>query len=171
MSYIESSNIVVFPCSKHRTQHDASSKLFYEQNITNLVRQVTDYPSYIISGTVDTRTGLVTETLKLTLFGYYVELKEGTTLVNDNSTPNVYVKVNLSSNDPKELFGQDNVEGEFTAIEILGGTSNPDPLYCLHLLHNYGSSEDEWKLVEDSYLKFNTTSIRDLKEIDGKHNI
>lgn len=48
MSYISSSNISIFPLSKNRP-NDRSSRLFYENNIANLLRQTVDVEGFIIS--------------------------------------------------------------------------------------------------------------------------
>lgn len=163
--YIESNNIDIFPCSINRTT-DRKSKLFYEENISNLVRQVTDYHSFIISGGVDIN-GNVTATLCLTLFGYYIEIKPGTNLTsNISDTTNLFIKLNLtekSDTQPQELHGQDNGT-TFEAVELTTTESE----YSLSLLIK---DDTGWKLDSNSYVKFKQGSIFGLDEIDGDHEI
>ena len=48
MSFIASNNISIFPLSKNRP-NDRSSRLFYENNIANLLRQTVDVEGFMIS--------------------------------------------------------------------------------------------------------------------------
>ena len=64
-----SEDIFVFPCVSRDTGNsnsDLSAKLMSEQNVTNIIKSITDRKSYIISW-VDT-------TLKCVIDGYYFEI-------------------------------------------------------------------------------------------------
>ena len=165
MYTIESKNIKIFPCSQYR-ETNRSSKLFYEQNISNMIRQVTDNPSYIISGKID-ESAKVTETLKLTLYGYYVEILEGTSLISDETSENIYIRIVLKETEVgdklQELDGQDDGVN-FNAVQF-GSDVDPDK-YSLLLAKKL--PDNKWELVEESFVKFTKKSIL---EIDGKHDI
>ncbi len=50
MAHILSDNISIFPLAKNRTS-DRGARLFYEHNIANIIRQLTDVQGFIISPT------------------------------------------------------------------------------------------------------------------------
>lgn len=168
MYTIASENIKIFPCSQYR-EDNRSSKLFYEQNISNMIRQVTDNPSYIISGTIDETYATVTETLKLTLYGYYVEILEGTSLINDETAENIYIRIVLKNSNTEfgdtiqELGDQDD-DGNFKAVRLSKDGEGTDE-YTLLLAKKVN---ENWELAEESFVKFTKKSIL---EIDGKHDI
>ena len=186
MSYIQSSQINIFPCSKARF-HDRQSNLFYEQNISNIVRQVTDVDSYIISGEINSNCTVI-EKLKLSLYGYYIEIEEDTQLVesNNNSDDELYVVISLTNTAkegieipiPQELYGQDkDLENTgtqvFEPIQLLNKNameklSNSETV-IYHKLLLARCVNNIWSLVPESYVKLRAESIINLTEIDGLH--
>lgn len=158
-------NLDIFPCSKNISK--TNSSLFYEQNITNMIRQVTDVDSYVISGSVSSD-GVVNEGgLALSLYGYYIFIKEGTSLIPEGVTENVYIGIELtepSDTVPQELDGQ--VSGELFEPVILSGTDNVS-----HALHLLTKASGTWAIPTSSFVKFNIGSLFRIQDIDGKHDI
>lgn len=66
MSKIQSDNIFVFPCASRESEFGLASKLLSEKNITNILKSITDKPSYIISWK--------DSILKCVVKGYYFEI-------------------------------------------------------------------------------------------------
>ena len=119
--YLASSNVKVFPFARFREQaNDIASRLFYEENISRLVRQVVDTEGFVVSGGI-TSTGVTSqEGLAINIHGYYFYIEKETSIVpTDTDNPTTcYVSIQLTSEGPvSELFGQDD-EGEFKALNF-----------------------------------------------------
>lgn len=171
----------IFPCSKDIGIRN--SKLFYEQNITNMVRHITDNPSFVISGDIDTN-GVVTEdgNLKLNLYGYFIELRSGTSLATFTDGEELYIGVKLTNeaNLPHELDGQiqdSENESIYTAIELSSSIGEDKNVHYLHLLTKDG---EHWRIPVESRSKFNIESLYQpidekttliMDDIDGIHPI
>ena len=174
MSAISRDLIHIFPNSKDTV---AISKLFYEQNITNIVRQVTDKECYVICGRVNTDgTGKVDGKLTLSLYGYYLCIKNETDLVGlakADSADAVYINIFLNNNSPQELDGQTDSSGDdrvfdpitLTTEKAISGANNT--VYSLKILEKVSG---KWQIPNDSKIKFNAESFG-LYEIDGQHTI
>ena len=76
-----SSDIKIYPAANRNVSYDPYADLLLEQNITNQIKNITDYPSYIIEGLditewTSSNLGLVVNSLqlgkgRLILNGYY----------------------------------------------------------------------------------------------------
>ena len=86
---IASNSLSVFPLSKNRTG-DRSARLFYENNVANIIRQLIDVEGFLISdsfsldvGNALSDSGIVTypillkDTLVFNLYGYYFCINKG----------------------------------------------------------------------------------------------
>lgn len=162
---IDSSNIKVFPFAKYRNDlTDLGSRLFYENNISRLIKQLIDTEGFIISGSVDTL-GNITSPLCFNLYGYYFEINSGN-LVDSTANTNVYAVIDVSGN-PPELQGQDNELQQFTAIEFVGTKPKgcETSKHYISILKKVGNN---WVIDLDSYTKFDVISLK-IDKIDGKH--
>lgn len=157
---INSTNIKVFPFAKFRQTSDLGSRLFYEMNVSRLIDQLIDVQGFIVSGKVDLN-GIVTETLGFNIKGYYFEISPQTSIVPADATDSVYARIQLDG-EPNELVGQDD-NNNFTVLDILG--TEPTEGYYIKLL---SKDSDGWKLVVESYTKFDNSSLK-IDKIDGKH--
>ena len=183
----------VFPLAKNRPISNRSSRIMYESNIANLIRQVIDVDGFLIStpetpfgvATSDTNSELskltLNKSIEFNLYGYYFRINaSGLTIDNlDLGSYNLYAAIKIDS-DTDEISNQDandKYEGlRFYALKV-GSTDKiaDDETAILHI-GNFGISKDEtnalslnWSYAEDSYLKFNVDSFgKNVKFIDGK---
>lgn len=181
-TYIKSSNIQIFPLSKPRTYTGAtySNRLFYENNISNITRQVT-IPSFTID--LPQLSALNSNLITFNIFGYYVQITGSSVydILSHNTTDKYcYAKLNLSapvSNNTvqkylTEVSSADDVNGDFTGLQIV--TSNTplqddtdfsaDGKLTKYLLL-YEKTDNNWTPTPTSpFEKFNVV----IKGIDGK---
>ena len=136
---ITSSSISVFPLAKNRTS-DRSARLFYENNVANLIRQLIDVEGFIISKDelkLSMSSSVVSDhfvelclavinPLVFNLHGYYFN-------VRGNSIVYKYDKINASEttledslyamlridNITNEIIGFDNASDEYEGLHIL----------------------------------------------------
>lgn len=176
--FLASQSVKVFPLAKYRSVEslDITSRLFYEQNVSNLIRQLIDTQGFIISGTVFTN-GIVNSDAPFcfNLYGYYWEIAANTNLVDSGVSNGTYViaqiqmqertpDINTGVIPPQEIEGQD-VEGEFQALQINTVTQLPTNGIYLVLLQKQGNN---WIIPDSSYNKFDSKSLS-ITGIDGKH--
>lgn len=168
-SNINEIKITIFPWSKVT----GTASLLYEQNIANIIRQLTDVDSFVISG--DIKNFAVTDDapLKLNIYGYYIEIPSGTNLKNFMSSSDgddIYINLHLTNtNDdvPQEINGQ-------LLSEAITFTSSPDKSTGTHTLQltsgQLTSEQFPSQIPPYSRKKFNTTSLG-VMYIDGSHNL
>ena len=180
-TYIKSSNIQIFPLSKPRTYTGAtySNRLFYENNISNITRQVT-----ISSFTIDLPqfSDLNSNLITFNIFGYYVQITGSSVyeiLPNNTTDTYCYAKLNLSApvaNNTVQKYltevASADVNDNFTGLQIV--TSNTslkddtnfsaDGKLTKYLLL-YKKTDNNWTPTPTSpFEKFNVV----IKGIDGK---
>lgn len=100
-TYIKSSDIQIFPLSKPRTYTGAtySNRLFYENNISNITRQVT-IPSFTIDLPQFSNLNGNQVTVTFNIFGYYVQITGSSVynvLTTNTTDTYCYAKLNLSA--------------------------------------------------------------------------
>ena len=88
-----SSDIKIYPAANRNVSYDPYADLLLEQNITNQIKNITDYPSYIIEGLCITEwtssnlgpaiTSLQLGKGRLILNGYYIDILHDITIVDD----------------------------------------------------------------------------------------
>lgn len=176
MSYLNSNQIKIFPFAKYRgkTSNDIASRLFYETNVARFINQIVDVNGYIIDGDIS-ELGVVTETLQLSIHGYYFQIEKGTDITLPDSSV-VYGKIKISKpisdtegiTKPSEIQGNDN-NGNFEAFEL---TSTPidfeeDDNYFYYGFKLAKKILGKWELPKDSFCKFFVNSLK-ITEIDGK---
>lgn len=105
---ISSNNVKIFPCVSRDIDNDTDeiaikSKLMSEENITNLIKTITDKKSYVIEKD-DT-------TIKFVLDGYYIELSNVTSL-------DIYVKLDYQIHTGKHTIirGDEKDKGNFAGL-------------------------------------------------------
>lgn len=190
MSNIPSNNIVVFPLSKARGEGvdgdvARESKIFFENNIANIVRQMLDTNGFIISPSLEDTDalGIVSNTvvlnggrhLEFNIGGYYVRIfnkdSGGIPLyeLSDNSTTgSIYASITFDQN--KEISKQDYnnlYEGltlAFYATDSTAPEDSGDIIYFKLIDIKDGTAE----FCKDSYIKFDLNSYKFPKFIDGQ---
>lgn len=194
-NYLKSNTVKAFPLAKPRsaTSADITSRIFYEQNVSNIIRQLTSLDGFVISGDIDDY-GNVIETLKINIFGYYFEISAYEDEINQTpnniippepediiNTDKIYVAIRLSDPEPtdgpegstviipQEIIGQDNA-GNYEGLYF--GYVLPNDYKGFQLLDSNGVAGDgrkKWKIHEDSRKKFDYTNDLNITFIDGKN--
>lgn len=171
--------VKIFPFAKYRssTTQDITSRLFYEQNVSNLIRQIIDTQGFIISGGV-TFQGITNSDASFcfNLYGYYFEISPNVNLIPPEGQNSNYIIASIKMQErqpnlqnilpPLEIEGQDNSEGVFEPLVIEAVNILPSEGIYLVLLEK--DSSDNWHVYEDSYSKFDVMSLN-ITGIDGKH--
>ena len=145
---INSENITIFPCVsrtiKDNYETATKAKLMSEENITNIIKSITDKDSYIISRSNS-------NLFKFVLEGYYIRLQ----LPIDESVTDIYVSLNYQSNTGNHTLLQGDTNNIFNGIDVLTNKNNL-PEYDLS---NYFCLLKDGSIPEESCRKFNKTSI------------
>ncbi len=159
MSYhIDKGSIHVFPLAKNRSE-DRAARLFYEDNIANIVRQVTDTTGFIIAPVANDLKSKVTyvksttqpananivrydfilnDSFSFNLYGYYFMLDSGTTIVQVDfdatkselqHVADVYAAIIVNDG---EVQGQDD-EGVYNGLHVLTSKPGADSNYTASL--------------------------------------
>lgn len=190
-----STAVKAFPLGKPRAEssEDITSRIFYEQNVSNLIRQIVDVPGFLITSPTISNTGALASPLEFNLGGYYFRIRENTVIFPlENgvliSAPNIpltagtgyiYACINVTTgadNLPVEITGQDNDSGYFTSLEIVASNSAPTeftgysyflPIYSGQV-SNTGAPTGSWTIVNNSFQKFNLLSLN-ITGIDGQN--
>lgn len=165
MSNIQSGNINIFPLAKPRTTN--YSRLFYEQHVTNMLRQLMDTDGFIIQSCSISSDNKCIGDLIFNLYGYYFKINSGTDL-GDLSTGNyINAKITLTETEPIEIVGQDE-DNMYTGLEIIcsDDISNNNP--NTKILTLFTKIGDKWEPLSSSFNKFNPQSLI-VDVIDGKH--
>lgn len=127
MSYqfLNSADVQVFPFGKNRS-HDSNARVLNEQNITNLVRMLTDRKSYVVSFDAENKV------IEFVINGYLFKTSVSPELWDEFSTHDaVYAAIDLATTDDNYSYlkGGDNVSviltgtGTFeTPYELTDGT-------------------------------------------------
>ena len=128
--------------------YDMASRLISEENITNLIKSITDNHSYVISYGEDKV--LKDKVLKCVIDGYYFEL---TKLPSD-----VWVKIKYKDFLTHKLIDGDGEGNKFMGLDVYTSVETaPEDAFCL--LRN-------GRVYEDSFVKF-TPESQGLTTIDG----
>ena len=151
--YLSSTNVRAFPLGKSRStgSNDITSRIFYEQTVSNIIRQLIDTQGFIISAPSNINLdGTIEEDLEFNLGGYYFKVLNGTScfpLGNDGAfvnngdppvTPDqfkqqqqmyIYFCIDVEEEEPKEIIGQDvtDTSGESVYQGLIIECSNYPP--------------------------------------------
>lgn len=168
MYYLKSEQVKAFPLAKPRLglSKDITSRIFYEQNVSNIIRQIIDVQGFVISGKVN-EDGSVSEKLCFDIFGYYFELGVGTELVNEEIDDKVFVMIRLTDAEPFEIDGQDE-DGSYKGLMLSNRLEDGCKGFQLLESSKDSSGTKRWKLFDSSYSKFEVKSLG-IDWIDAKH--
>lgn len=136
-----SSDIKIYPAANRNVSYDPYADLLLEQNITNQIKNITDYPSYIIEGLditewTSSNLGLVVNSLqlgkgRLILNGYYIDILKDITIVDDIKELKEYpcyvyiALVTQENNGVTQIQGIDKVIGDndiYTGVNVIIST-------------------------------------------------
>lgn len=193
--YLKSKQVKAFPLGRPRStgSNDITSRIFYEQNVSNIIRQLIDVPGFIISApNINMPSGNISgSNLIMDIGGYYFDISNGSTIVPfnsdgavvdgntalKNSTVYLYFCIDTTNKEPYEIIGQDSTDNTYQGLVIEVSTLNPGkfkkhtynlPVYFGNTDSNGIPKADTWKIYANSYMKFNTRSLN-ITGIDGKH--
>lgn len=144
---ILSKDIIIFPCVSRLYTADETNikaKLMSEENLTNILKSVTDKKSYIIS--------YESKSIKFVLNGYYVEL--GNISLSEYTDP-IYAVLNYqgSTGEHKIIVGDTGSDDKATFGGITLVTSTPDANSEYLCLWNGNS------VPKESLCKFSANSL------------
>lgn len=192
-SYIKSEDITVFPFAKNRAEDALASRLLFEDNIANLIRQMIDVEGFIVSPDNTTEREsccfsdvdklYISKDLSFNLYGYYFNIKNNAVLseVPEPGDYVLYASITIDT-DSKEISGQDEIVGSTNVfkglkIDVYPKSETPEVSANTHMLKlMYFTISDSLtvtnsRLCEDSYCKINPLSIdMTISKIDGKHS-
>lgn len=159
MAYVLSENIDVFPATNRTYTEDnktIKSRLMSEDNITNIIKSIADYNSFVLNYDSNKDNGGVIEFI---LNGYYFRITYFDTFLKEsNFENNVYAKLKnspSSSSDYSNTLEQDKVSedvSKYEGIEFVK-TSDADTFLLLQ------KDGDGWKIPSESFYKYNVDSI------------
>lgn len=152
--YLNSEDVSIFPYAVPRA--NSTDNVFYEQNTTNIIRQITNTffgtDSFVISSTLNA------EEIEFCIHGYYFRVN--TTALEDNwtsdTTLTAYIEVEkATTSTPEYIKGQD-VGGKFQVLSFYPLTdSETTSVFSLDILDENG------ELI--------TTPLLGFEAIDGAH--
>lgn len=187
--YIKSDKIKLFPLAKAR-ESQRSSRIFYEETTSGLIRNFTDTFGFIIKNkdnnvpTIqkdpndDNKPWKLQNNLMFNIYGYYVTIKSGTILTEVANNNYIYASIKLSGgeNIPYEIEGQDDgglykgleLKSATEVVEPYDSTNNTINLILFAKDTNENTNETTYKIYEDSYQKIDISALS-IIGIDGKN--
>ena len=140
---VKSADVTIFPCVSRVIKDDTltplKAKLMSEENITNIIKSITDNQSYVIS--------YDNGVFKLILDGYYIELS-----AECSGTKYLQLAYKEESGDHILIQGDDGVAGgDFDGLFISDTKPDSGTYLCLC---------EGGKIPSDSYHKFNYNSMK-----------
>ena len=186
--YISTNSISVFPLAKNRP-NDRSARLFYENNVANLIRQVVDVEGFLISKenpvlSVSATAGSdnfteinisIDRPLVFNLYGYYFSVGANAVIykneqfdaaVSNKIKQSLYAVLHIDSI-TNEIKGFDNVNREYEGLHISTDPNVGDSAgrHILKLLDFEASvdADGNWTvtsaLCSESYQKISSYSL------------
>ena len=194
MGTIASNNIQIFPLAKPRATN-LSNRLFYENNVAAIIRQITSNKSFIVDTTIPTERATAVKStdsniitiqshnnsnnyaLEFNIYGYRIQIQNGT-VVSVNNINSTYLIGKLKITNPDdanltEIDGQD-VSGSFNGFEIISSDSeliDTATEKYLILFEKDKSNNSRYNMYEKSLQLFTAKSIDItgmITGIDGK---
>ena len=188
MSYVDSSNIKIFPLSKNRSYTDSNgtvvaenSRSLFEHRIVNIIKQLIDVDGFVISE-LDTEyfsnESNLGKALDFNLGGYFISLDSNTSQaelgISSTDSGKIWACLKLST-DTSEVNGQDEEDEDepekykYTGVQFILSDIDPaDNFHATLLILIKDSQGNCWKVPESSKYKFKSRSFS-VTKIDGKH--
>ena len=144
MAKLLSKDIKIFPFGTTRSL-DPYGRVFNEQNVSRIIKNVTDYNSYVISYDSDKKI------IEFMINGYYVVANISSVLTINKP---LYATIVMQDEDAYAHLsgGDDLITNEFTGVEF--HTQPPsDSVYMLYLLNK------SWRVPAQSKYKISAESI------------
>lgn len=165
MSNVASNQITVFPSTRRGT-YQLSARQLSELRISGLINQLIDKEGFIITTEEDYSPE---SPFEFNLKGYYFRASSAQVIQNSITTGNnIYANIKLDTiqgTDYTELVGQDDTHasipddaGIYYGISFTSTPITDEGYYNLHLFTR-DSSSSPWKLVLNSYYKFESSSL------------
>ena len=116
--YIDSNNIDVFPFHDNRKNHN--NRLLTEQNLIKLAKHPLENESFVLSDSYDGQDSL----FEFILCGYHFSIKFNADTVLNSNTGTITAVAYLN-NETGTLFGSDNEDNKFTALQLVSQNQTP----------------------------------------------
>lgn len=175
MSNLLSQYIEIFPTAKPRNTQ-RSSRLLYEDNIANIIRQIVDKPSFIISSKATNPPRLYSSSgsdsfqlgsgdAEFCLYGYYVKIKEDAIFTLSNTTDaKGFINVTATL---KGVYDASN--GLYSPLEICGEDDSElgaEPVYNGLQFYYCGEYENSVDVTTEN----NSVTVTVKFSLFSKHN-
>ena len=196
MAYLNSDNVVVFPCANRGGTYNLEARLTSEYYLTNIINQLIDKTSFVISPSIST-TGLADGTpISFNINGYYFHISNYMNIVNlfssaETPSTDIYASIRVyartvtgygANNRMLELVSYDSSSpaGDFP-VDVTSGstttfngvdftTSEPEDESSegdfRYSLHILHKEGANWFIPQDSTIKFVTNSDKACGRID-----
>jgi len=172
MANLSSDKVFVFPCVSRDIGESSSndpskkelsnkSKLMSEENITNMIKSITDKSSYLIEYLPNTDS---TKTLiRFVLGGYYFELQGVNPSNEEGVDKSLYAILKMKNTRNEFVMIEGDRNNEFVGMSLENSiTPTEDNNTFLQIFDSNGD------IPEESYIKFNSNSVQQIKiVIDG----
>lgn len=174
MSYVQSSQINVFP-STRRTTYQSDSRLLTEKALVGIINQLVDKDAFVITPKSEVE---ASSPFEFNIKGYYFKVPQLNYITNlfaaDNQSLYIYASITLDTgNGYTELLGQDDTMGSSSAnatsyyrgVNFTASATDTPPsgtnVYSLKILERTlsGSSFTTWFCPETSFYKFESKSL------------
>lgn len=194
MGTIASNNIQIFPLAKPRATN-LSNRLFYENNVAAIIRQITSNKSFIVDAAIPAERATAIKSidnniitiqgynasnnyaLEFNIYGYRIQIQNGTVVSVDNTNSKYLIGklrvTNPTDTNLTEIDGQD-VSGSFNGFEIISSdselTDTATEKYLI-LFEKDKSNNSKYNMYEKSLQLFTSKSIDItgmITGIDGK---
>ena len=180
--YPSSGSVKVFPTTK-RGDQQRSARFITEKNIVNLVNNLLDKDSFIITKKVSNDFDIATENLEFNIGGYYFKVDEIDTIISNlisGIQPQIgdCVWANIFTyytGEYEELYGYDEVvtinEESLSVykgltfsygLDGIGSAKSLKILECVGFKDVDGANIPVWSIPDDSLLKYSFDRIFDL---------
>lgn len=147
---LKGTDVKVFPFGHDRSNNDPYSRVLNEQNITNMIKSITDNSDYVVDYDDHTRK------LQFVLNGYYFSV-DVSDLLEDlpkDRVSNIYAYINMIGNTHKYLGG-----GDITSSTLTGSGEGPYVLkegsYTVNLSGNQDIAYFKYTFTESGSIVFN----------------
>lgn len=164
MAYLASGSVDVFPATRRSDEYQRRSRLITEYNFTNMVKLLTERPSYCVTKDYDAN-----KPFEFYIYGYYFKISQASLLVSTTGAQGtVYAYITLDTgNAIPEISGLDD-EGRYEGLNLTNTFSTewdeqPNVHYLKLLEKNLNTGA--WQVPTDSLVKFTRNSVE--LDVDG----
>ncbi len=161
--YLKAQSVDVFPISRARSTNP-TARLISEEHLLNLVRSICDTDSFVV-----TKDFIESNDLEFMIHGYYFKIL-GNSIPLDQFSSEIWATIYLDTSDNNyvTLFGSDSDEADpaartFNGLNLTSEIPTSNDGRTSHTLLLLKKDANNWIVPDESRLKFDAESIRDIK--------